>query len=75
MTTIWSILGIEPTQDKQQIKKAYAKKLRTAHPEDDPRGYQRLREAFDAAMKQAGMPEEHDFPDTAGTWRPESRSR
>lgn len=62
MTTIWSILGIEPTQDKQQIKKAYAKKLRMAHPENDPRGYQRLREAFDAAIKQAGMPEEHDFP-------------
>ncbi|MGE5702827.1 MAG: tetratricopeptide repeat protein [Clostridia bacterium] len=49
----WDILGIDPTGDESAIKKAYAKKLRLHHPEDDPEGYQRLREAYDSALKQA----------------------
>ncbi|GIO31555.1 MULTISPECIES: J domain-containing protein [Paenibacillus] len=50
---IWSILGIEPTDDIAQIRKAYASMLKKHHPEDDPAGYQRLREAFDEALKLA----------------------
>jgi tetratricopeptide (TPR) repeat protein len=50
--TSWEILGIEPTDNSSIIKKAYAKKLKVHHPEDDPEGYQRLREAFDKIMKQ-----------------------
>jgi len=50
--TSWEILGIEPTDNSSIIKKAYAKKLKVHHPEDDPEGYQRLREAFDKVMKQ-----------------------
>lgn len=46
-------MGIEPTKDKSHIKRAYARKLRTLHPEDDPAGYQQLREAFDTVLKQA----------------------
>ncbi|WP_339164762.1 hypothetical protein [Siminovitchia sp. FSL W7-1587] len=51
--SIWDILEIDPTSEESAIKKAYAKKLKLHHPEDDPKGYQRLREAYDAAMKQA----------------------
>lgn len=50
---IWSILEIEPTTETSIIKKAYAKKLKIFHPEDDPAGYQKLREAFDSALKYA----------------------
>ncbi|KOP65325.1 hypothetical protein AMS62_08735 [Bacillus sp. FJAT-18019] len=50
---IWSVLGIEPTGDIKLIRKAYAAMLKIHHPEDDPEGYQRLREAFDQAMKLA----------------------
>ncbi|RRJ63906.1 tetratricopeptide repeat protein [Paenibacillus oralis] len=50
---IWKILGIDPTQDQSQIRKAYARMLKKYHPEDDPEGYQRLREAFDEAIKLA----------------------
>jgi curved DNA-binding protein CbpA len=32
----WDILGIEPTTDTRQIKKAYAKKLKECPPEEDP---------------------------------------
>lgn len=47
----WSILGIEPTKDISKIKKAYAQRLKIYHPEDDPAGFQKLREAYDAAVK------------------------
>ncbi|MEC2076858.1 hypothetical protein [Metabacillus fastidiosus] len=50
--SVWDILGIEPTDEISVIKKAYAKKLKIHHPEDDPEGYQRLREAYDSALKQ-----------------------
>ncbi|KNY30320.1 J domain-containing protein [Pseudobacteroides cellulosolvens] len=50
---MWNILGINPTDDIVVIKKAYAAKLKVCHPEDDPQGYQRLREAFDSAVKYA----------------------
>ncbi|HFK1517512.1 TPA: tetratricopeptide repeat protein [Bacillus cereus] len=51
--SIWNTLEIEPTDDISVIKKAYAKLLKIHHPEDDPEGYQRLREAFDEAVKSA----------------------
>jgi tetratricopeptide (TPR) repeat protein len=47
----WSVLGIEPTKDISKIKKAYAQKLKIYHPEDDPQGFQRLREAYDSALQ------------------------
>lgn len=50
---IWKILGIHMTDDSSVIKSAYAGKLKGCHPEDDPEGFQRLREAFEAALKYA----------------------
>ncbi|MFB0841102.1 tetratricopeptide repeat protein [Paenibacillus oleatilyticus] len=50
---VWEILGIEPTHEISAIKKAYAAKLKIHHPEDDPAGYQQLREAYDQAIKLA----------------------
>ena len=49
----WSILGIDPTNDVSAIKKAYAIKLKIYHPEDDPEGFQKLREAYEGAIKQS----------------------
>ena len=48
---IWEILEIEETNDNKIIKRAYAKKLKKTHPEDDPTGFQELKQAFDMALK------------------------
>lgn len=50
---IWNILGLEPTQDISAIKRAYAQKARDCHPEEDPEGFMRLREAYQAALDYA----------------------
>ena len=49
----WDILEITQTDDLSIIKKAYAKKLKTNHPEDNPKGFQTLKEAYDYAVKYA----------------------
>lgn len=51
--TVWEILGIGPTNDIRAIKKAYAEKVKTCHPEDDPDGFRKLQEAYRKAMDYA----------------------
>jgi hypothetical protein len=73
----WQRLGLEgPTQDARIIKRAYARALRHARPDDDAVAYQSLREAYDRLLHGAQRAEagagaaadgEHDLPfvDTA----------
>lgn len=49
----WNVLDIAYDSDLKTIKKAYAKLLKIYNPEDDAEGYQRLREAYDEAVKYA----------------------
>lgn len=51
MMNWWNVLEISYDSDLKTIKKAYAKLLKSSNPEDDAEGYQRLREAYDAAVK------------------------
>lgn len=46
----WSILGIEPTNNLKDIKRAYAKQSKVYHPEDDPENFQRLQKAYQEAL-------------------------
>jgi hypothetical protein len=48
----WEILGINATVDVKIIKKAYAEKLKTCHPEDNPEAFIHLRRAYEEALRQ-----------------------
>lgn len=54
----WNILGIEPTDDKAAIKKAYRTRLAETNPEDKPDEFMELREAYEAALEYARRPKE-----------------
>lgn len=57
MSSVWEVLGLDgPTDDQRAIKKAYAKKLRTTRPDDDPEGFMALREALEQATYYAQYP-------------------
>ena len=47
------VLGLAPDADERTIKRAYAAKLKTVRPDEDPAGFQRLNEAYRAALQWA----------------------
>lgn len=60
--SIWSTLGIDPTQDPEAIEQAYEHQLRFVDPDTDPESYRTLRKAYEGAMQQAGAaPQDEDF--------------
>jgi len=52
---VWEVLEFEPTSEVAAIRKAYAKKLRSVHPEDDPEGFKALRKAYETALLFASL--------------------
>ena len=48
----WSILGIEPTDDRELIKRAYMVGLGKYNPEDDPEGFSAFRAAYESILKE-----------------------
>lgn len=49
----FDILGIEPTDNVREIKRAYAEKSREVHPEEHPVEFERLHEAYEEALSRA----------------------
>lgn len=53
MSWPWSQLGLPGPSGLPEIRRAYAEKLKTTHPEDDPEGFQRLHSAYQLASRMA----------------------
>lgn len=58
----WTVLGIQATGDEREIKRAYARRLKTTRPEDDPQAFQDLRDAYEATLRLARFASEHGAP-------------
>lgn len=54
----FSILKLEETKNVSAIEEAYHKELLHNHPEENPQGFQLLREAYEAALEYARQEEE-----------------
>lgn len=52
MSNPWRVLGLKRGADRREVRRAYAVKLRVTNPEDDPDGFKRLREAYEAVLAQ-----------------------
>lgn len=50
MTWSLRLLDLPDDADERAIKRAYASKLKTTRPDEDPEGFQRLHEAYQAAL-------------------------
>lgn len=59
---IWQELGIAATRERGEIRRAYAQRLKKVHPEEDPAGFQRLRQAYELALQLAAHAPAADFP-------------
>lgn len=59
----WQILEIAPTNDKTQIKRAFAKKLKENPPDKDASLYQQIREAYNAALRLSEYVSDEDEAD------------
>jgi hypothetical protein len=50
----WSLLGLDPhTATERDVRGAYARLLKKYRPDQDPEGFQRLRQAYEAALEWA----------------------
>ena len=72
----WTLLGIEPTQDKKAIAAAYRTQLMHTNPEDSSEAFKALRAAYEEALKLAECPaEERNCDETpVGRWMQQIRA-
>ena len=54
--TVWETLRTEATTDETAIRRAYSEQLKLHRPDEDPKGFQALRAAYEAALTLAKNP-------------------
>ena len=62
MSWPWSVLGLDGPAALPEIRRAYAQKLKTTHPEEDPEGFQRLHDAYQQACRLARQQRRRPIP-------------
>ena len=58
MSWPWSELGLEGPSGSGEVKRAYAQRVKTVHPEEDPEGFQQLYAAYQTARRIAQAAEQ-----------------
>lgn len=56
----WQLLGLTPGAQPREIKRRFAQLVKVTRPEDDPEGYQQLRDAYEAALEWSERGPEED---------------
>lgn len=64
----WTLLGLPATADTRTIKRHYAKLLKQTRPDEDPQGFQRLREAYEEALAHKDWEQQNETLETVETW-------
>lgn len=78
MTWSLRLLDLPDDADERAIKRAYAAKLKTTRPDEDPEGFQRLHEAYQAALAwvRSGPHDDEDaWDDETAQWEQEDGER
>jgi hypothetical protein len=58
----WTVLGLPASTDARSIKRQYATLLKQTRPDEDPVGFQRLREAYEQALEWSRRHEDSAAP-------------
>jgi hypothetical protein len=74
----WALLGIAPTDDKRDVKRAYTRKLKAIDVDSDPSAFIALREAMEAALdwgtNTPWWEQDHDQEDCDGDFASDAHS-
>jgi hypothetical protein len=46
----WTVLGLKGPGNRSEVRRAYAARLKQVNPEDDPKGFEQLRQAYESAL-------------------------
>ena len=66
----WSVLGLPGPSELSEIRRAYAQKLKSVHPEEDPEGFQQLHDAYQQACRIARQKKRGPVPRIPEPLRP-----
>jgi hypothetical protein len=61
----WTVLGLKGPANRSEVRRAYASRLKQVNPEDDPKGFEQLRLAYESALAVAAAKRPDEPPAAA----------